>query len=190
MKHGFLRAARAGAIGVVAVALAAGAAPAGDDAPPFTARAGETLARDAAAAWSEDARLVYVENDEPLADAGLAGRWGYLFHSPSLDAVRAYSVRDGKIRTAMNPRFDFEAPPLPGDWIDSGEALAAAEKKGREFREKHAGTVRAMFLVRGILDPEHPDAPTWAVVYDSDSAPGLWVVVDARSGKVVKTWRG
>jgi hypothetical protein len=171
--------------------FAAGSAAAEDAAPPFSARAGEDLARDAAAAWSGDARLVYVENDEPLGDAGLAERWGYLFYSPSLDDVRAYSVRDGKIRTAVNPRFDFEAPPLPGEWIDSGEALAAAEKKqGREFREKHAGSVRAMFLVRGLLDPEHPDVPTWAVVYGSGSAPGLWVVVDAASGKVVKTWRG
>lgn len=187
MKHALPRAAI-----VLAAALAAGAgsARADDVAPPFSARAGEDLARDAASAWSEDARLVYVENDEPVADTGLAERWGYLFHSPSLDAVRAYSVHDGKIRTATNPRFDFEAPPLPGGWIDSGEALAAAEKKGREFRERHAGSVRAMFLVRGILDPERPDAPTWAVVYDSDSAPGLWVVVDAVSGKVVKTWRG
>jgi hypothetical protein len=40
------------------------------------------------------------------------------------------------------------------------------------------------------MDPEHPDVPTWAVVYESDSAPGLWMLVDAGSGEVVKRWRG
>lgn len=184
MKHAFLRTA-------IALALVAGAGPAAaDGAPPFSARGGESLAREAAAAWAADARLVYLENDEPLAPTGEAERWGYLFYSPSLDAVRAYSVRAGKIRTATNPQFDFEAPPLPGEWIDSAEAFAAAEKKGREFREKNAGSVRTMFLVRGLLYPEDPDVPTWAVVYDSATTSGLWVVVDARNGKVVKTWRG
>jgi hypothetical protein len=171
---------------VLAAATAAGA----DDPAPRTARDGESLARDAAVVWADDARLVYVENDEPLADLGTAERWGYLFYSPSRDAARAYSVRDGKIRTATDLGFDFEAPPLPTEWIDSAAALAAAEEKGREFREKHGGAVRAMFLVRGLLYPENPDVPTWAIVYDSSTTSGLWVVVDARSGKVVRTWRG
>jgi hypothetical protein len=44
--------------------------------------------------------------------------------------------------------------------------------------------------VRGILHVDTPDAVTWAVVYEADGLPGLWVVVDAASGKVVRTWRG
>jgi hypothetical protein len=157
----------------------------------FTARDGESLAREAATVWAQDARLVYVENDESLGPLGAAERWGYLFHSPSRDAARAYSVRGGKIRTASDIGFAFEAPPLPGTWIDSAAALEIAEKdKGSEYREKHAGQVKAMFLVRGLLYPEDPDVPTWAVVYGAESASGLWVVVDASSGKVVRTWRG
>ena len=142
------------------------------------------------APWAEDARLIYVENDEGVDAAGSAERWGYLFYSPALDAARAYSVRGEQIRTATDLDFDFAAPPLPGVWIDSAEALAVAEKKGADFREKHGATVTAMFLVRGLLYPEDPDVPTWAVVYGSSSTSGLWVVVDAVSGKVVKTWRG
>ena len=47
-----------------------------------------------------------------------------------------------------------------------------------------------MLLVRGLLHPEKPDRATWAVVYDSPDAPGLWVVIDAETGKVVRKWRG
>ncbi|NNE43969.1 MAG: PepSY domain-containing protein, partial [Gemmatimonadetes bacterium] len=160
------------------------------DALPFTARHGEDLARDGAAAWADDARLIYVENDEGVDALGTAERWGYLFYSPALDAARAYSVRGDEIRTATDLEFDFAAPPLPGEWIDSAQALAAAEEKGAKFREKHGGSVTSMFLVRGLLYPENPDVPTWAVVYGSPTTSGLWVVVDAVSGKVVKTWRG
>lgn len=183
---------RAGIVGVVCAALAGtpGAARAGDPVP-FTARAGEDLAREAALAWTDDAQLVWVENDEPVADGGAAARWGYLFYSPSRDVARGYSVRDGRIREAVDLPFAFPAPPIEGTWVDSADALAAAESKaGAKFRAEKAGELRSMMLVRGILDVKHPDTVTWAVVYASEGAPGLWVVVDAASGKVVRTWRG
>ncbi|MCA9752095.1 MAG: hypothetical protein KC591_07885 [Gemmatimonadetes bacterium] len=161
------------------------------DSHPFSARQGESLARSAAAAWAADAQLVYVENDEALDGGGTAERWGYLFWSEARQEGRAYSVRDGKIRTAADLGFEFPAPPLDSAWIDSGAALAAAdEKKGNAYRTEHGGKLRSMVLVRGLLNPDSPDATTWAVVYESESASGLWVVVDARDGKVVKTWRG
>ena len=180
--------ARAGLIGWML--LAPVATLAGDPAP-FSAREGDGLARSAAEAWAADAQLVYVENDETVTDAGRAGRWGYLFWSPMREEGRAYSVRGGKIRTATDLGFDFPAPPLDSDWIDSAKALAAAdEHKGDDFREKHGGELRAMLLVRGLLHPDDPDATTWAVIYDSETTSGLWIVVDAQTGKVVKTWRG
>ena len=181
--------------GFVAAACAAwasfpGAVRAGDPIP-FSARTGEALAREAALAWTDDAQLVWVENDEPVSDTGAAVRWGYLFYSPSRDQSRAYSVRDGRIRQAKDLPFDFPAPPVEGEWVDSVDALAAAEAKaGAKFRTEQGGRIHAMVLVRGVLDAKHPDAVTWAVVYDSETAPGLWVVVDASSGKVVRTWRG
>jgi hypothetical protein len=177
---------------LVAALGAAGAATAfAGDAQPFTAREGEELARSAAFAWADDAHLVWVENDEDVTDAGVAPRWGYLFYSPARDAARSYSVMGGEIRVARDLPFAFPAPPLEGEWIDSSRALAAAEDEGgARFRRENAGRVRSMLLVRGILHGDAPDAATWAVVYESESVPGLWVVVDASSGKVVRTWRG
>jgi hypothetical protein len=170
--------------------LAAPVARAGDPVP-YSARTGEGLARAAAVAWADDARLVWIESDEAVGAGGDSARWGYLFHSVSRDEGRAYSVRDGKIRVAADLPFDFPAPPLDDAWIDSGRALAIAEEKeGRDFRAEHEGTVRSMLLVRGLLHPEKADATTWAVVYDSPHTSGLWIVIDATSGKVVKTWRG
>ena len=158
---------------------------------PFTARQGEDLARSAAFAWAADANLVWVENDEDVSDGGSASRWGYLFYSASRDQARSYSVVGGEIKVAHDLPFAFPAPPLEGEWIDSSNALAAAEGEGgAEYRRDNAGRVRSMLLVRGILRGEDPNAATWAVVYESEAVPGLWVVVDASSGKVVRTWRG
>ncbi|MBI1795905.1 MAG: hypothetical protein HYR74_02525 [Candidatus Eisenbacteria bacterium] len=161
------------------------------DAAPAQARGGFDLARDAARAWSEDATLTYVENDEPLTGDGAAPRWGYLFYSKALDASRVYSVREGRIVVAENLDIKFEAPPVADPWIDSGAALTAAEQDaGRTFRRDHAGTLTTMLLMRGALESNDPDETTWMLVYASPSAPSLFVVVDAASGKVRRTWRG
>ncbi len=185
---------RGAVIALAAAGLAGGMAtpPAGfaGEKTPFSARDGEDLATAAALAWADDARLVYVENDEAVA-GGEAARWGYLYRSDSRATSRAYSVENGEIRTATDAPFDFDAPPLPADWIDSARALASADEAGgNSYRTEEGGRVRALFLVRGVMDAENPDVPTWAVVYESDVAPGLWLVIDARDGKVVKRWRG
>jgi hypothetical protein len=161
------------------------------DSRPFNPRSGAEIARDAARTWAADARLVYLENDEIVASNGTAVRWGYLFYSEDKGKSRGYSVRDGKILEASDLGFDFEAPPLPDEWVDSGPVLSAAEDKaGRKFRTEHGGRLAAMLLIRGALHEEKPDATTWAVVYTSETAPALVVVIDAAKGKVIKTWRG
>ncbi len=168
------------------------AAPSGAGEPaPFTARTGLEPARDAARTWAADARLVYLENDEDVSTDGTAIRWGYLFYSEDKGRARGYSVRNGKILEAADLGFDFEAPPLPDAWLDSGPVLTAAEEKaGRKFRLEHGGRLTAMLLIRGALHEKKPDATTWAVVYTSETAPALVVVIDAAKGKVIKTWRG
>jgi hypothetical protein len=158
---------------------------------PFAARAGLDLAKDAARSWAQDAALVYLENDEPLDDSGAAGRWGYLFYSPALEKSRVYSLREGKIVVAEFLEMRFAAPPLASDWIDSGAALAAAEKGGgREFREKHAGRLGTMLLMRGAFADDDPDQTTWTLIYTAPGGPSLFIVVDASEGKVRRTWRG
>lgn len=170
--------------------LVTSAAHAGDVAP-YTARSGQALAAEAALAWSDDANLIWVENDEALSDDGSSPRWSYLFYSAHRDAARSYSIRDGKVAVAQDLSFSFPAPPVEGEWIDSSRALAIAESgHGAKFRAEQAGRLRSMLLLRGLLYQEAPDAVTWAIVYESADAPGLWVVIDATSGKVVRTWRG
>jgi len=175
-----------------ALLVALCAAPAHAKAPaPIAARAGLDLARAAASAWSADAELVYVENDEDVDAAGGAARWGYLFVSPSSGRARAWSVRDGRIASAENVEMAFEAPPLPAGWIDSGDALAAADREaGRAFRKGAQGHLSTMLLMRGAFDESDPDRTTWTLVYTAPGAPSLWVVVDAAEGKVRRTWRG
>lgn len=161
------------------------------DKTPAEARSGLSIATDAALAWSADAALVYVENDEDVDASGLATRWGYLFFSPGKGHARVYSVEEWKIVVGEDLTMDLEAPPVHDSWVDSGAALAAAEaKKGTEYRTKHGGTLETMLLMRGAFHAEKPDRTTWTLIYTSDTAPSLFVVVDAETAKVVRTWRG
>jgi hypothetical protein len=176
--------------GLVALLLTAAAPVFAQEALPVSARQGLDQAFDAAHTWSEDAYLIYLENDEPVA-SGNSPRWGYLFHSPARGISRGYSIQDGSIRVASDLMFEFPSPPLPRQWVDSAEAFAKAEDEGgREYCQRTGGSVASMFLVGGLLHPKNPEAPTWAILYESQSEPGLWVVVDAESGKVVRRWRG
>ena len=187
MKNGLFRPMGAALlVAVLAVLPAAAKEP-----PAIAARSGLALARAAAAAWAADAELVYVENDDDVNAEGGAARWGFLFVSPGTGRARAWSVRDGRIAAAENVEMAFEAPPLPDGWIDSGEALAAADREaGRAFRKGAQGHVSSMLLMRGAFDEADPDRTTWTLVYTSPGAPSLWVVVDAAEGKVRRTWRG
>jgi dipeptidyl aminopeptidase/acylaminoacyl peptidase len=171
--------------------LARGTPAAAEERSPSAARAGLNLAQEAALSWASDAALVYLENDEPLDGAGAAGRWGYLFYSPTQEKSRVYSLREGKIVVAEYLEMRFEAPPVTPDWIDSGAALAAAERGGgREFREKHAGRLGTMLLMRGAFADDDPDQTTWTLIYTAPDGPSLFIVVDASEGKVRRTWRG
>jgi len=161
------------------------------DPVPFTARHGLELARDAALTWEPDAQLIYLENDEDVRPDGTAQRWGYLFYSPRVEKARGYSVSNGKIKEASDLGFDFDAPPLHDEWIDSQTALKAAEEKaGRKYRQDFGGRLSTMLLIRGAFYDKKPNETTWGLLYTSDTEPALFVVVDATRGKVVRTWRG
>ncbi len=180
------------ALGIALAAMSpASPVPAADEAPAaFAALAGLDLAREAARTWAADAELVYVESDEALTGDGNAVRWGYLFRSRARDASRGYSVRGGRISEASDLDFDFEAPPIAGPWIDSGKALAAADGAAADYCRRHGGRLATMLLVRGAFNERRPDGTTWTVVYVSDAAPSLLVVVDAAHGEVLRTLKG
>ena len=171
-------------------ALLAGPAVAGEPSPTG-ARAGIADAASAASSWAPDAALVYLENDEELDAAGSARRWGYLYYSPGLAKARGYSVRDGRILVAEDLAMAFEAPPLSGDWIDSGLALEAAEAGGgRAYCRDQQGRLSTMLLTRGAFHDGDPDQTTWTIIYTSPHSASLFVVVDAAAGRVRRTWRG
>jgi hypothetical protein len=185
-----VRALRAAAAGLLALALLAPPAPAGDSVPVH-ARAGLELARDAAVIWSPDAFLIYLENDESLDSHGASLRWGYLFYSPALKKARVYSVREGRIVVAEDLVMKFEAPPVAGQWIDSAAAFrVAADGPARSFCFEHDGRLQTMLLMRGAIQEEQPDRTTWMLVYTAPNIPALFVVLDASDGKVLRTWRG
>lgn len=162
------------------------------DPVPFAASEGLDLVVSAATSWAQDARLVYLENDEDVDQNGRAARWGYLFHSASRKSARGYSVRDGKILEASDLEFEFDnPPPLATHWITSAAALTAAEDKaGRKYCLEQGGRLSTMLLIRGAFYHKEPDLSTWTIVYTSETAPALWVVVSAEDGKVLRTWRG
>jgi len=182
-------------IRILAVLVLLGTAriAAADEAVPFAAHAGVATARAAALSWSPDAALVWVENDEAPGPLGVAGRWSYLYYSATTDQARVYSVRDGRILAAENLDMKFDAPPVADDWIDSGRAFTAAEAaaaQGDASKKAPRGALRAMVLARGTMDAAEPDRTTWTLVYSSPGAPSTFVVVDAASAKVLRTWRG
>ena len=175
---------------VVATLVGSGTAIARDPAP-FSARTGVDIATSAARAWAADAYLVYLENDQDLTTTGAADRWGYLFYSPGRHEARAYSVRDGKILTAEDFTVRMDPPPVATEWMDSEAAFAVAEEKaGAKYRTEHGGASETMLLMRGAFHDRDPDATTWTVIYRAPNTPSLFVVVDAATGKVARTWRG
>lgn len=173
------------------LAFAASPAHARKPAPAAAAHASLAVAAAAAPMWAGDAQLVYLENDEVVDADGAAPRWSYLYYSPSLDASRVYSVRNGRIVVAETLDIKFAAPPLSAAWLDSHEALAIAEKHGGEtFRRESGAHVAHMLLARGTFQPGQADLTTWTIVYEASGAPSLFVVVDAADGHVCRTWRG
>lgn len=178
-----------GAAALLALLLAS-PAPAAER-PAVHARSGLDLARAAAVIWSQDAQLVYLENDEPIDTHGGAARWSYLFHSPALKKSRVYSIRDGKILVAEDFTIKFEAPPIAGEWIDSAEAFTISDEgPARRFCFENAGKAQTMLLMRGAIQENEPDRTTWMLVYTAPNLPALFVILDAKDGTVLRTWRG
>ena len=161
------------------------------DRVPVSARAGLDLADAAARIWSPDASLIYLENDEALDSHGAAPRWGYLYYSPTLEKARVYSVRAGKIVVAEDLQMKFEAPPVAGDWIDSGTAFQLADAgAARRFCFEHDARLETMLLMRGAIQEDDPDQTTWMLVYTAPNVPSLFVVLAAADGRLLRTWRG
>jgi hypothetical protein len=162
-----------GALGLAAVPAAA-----------ETARDGLVLATAAADAWADDARLVWVENDAVVDSTGAAAAWGYLYYSPELHALRSWSVRGGRIVTALDHAVSAAAPGVDAAWLDSGRAAAAAW--GASDLGPGDGRLASLLLARGVFAA----GSTWVGVFESGPGPRLFVVLDACTLDLRKRWRG
>ena len=149
-----------------------------------TARAGLQLAEQAADAWADDARLVWVENDAPLDAAGRAEAWGFLFWSSSQGAMRSWSVRSGKIDAAEDHAVTARAPALEV-WVDSDAVIQGARSRARESCAAGCA-LQSLLLVHGVFDA----GTAWVAVFTTPDGPNLYVVCDAASGRVLRDWRG
>jgi hypothetical protein len=138
----------------------------------------------AADAWADDARLVWVENDAPVDAQGRAAAWGFLFFSPEHGGMRSYSVREGVLDVADDHAVTAPAPVLDA-WVDSSDIVRRAWQRADE--ECEAGcALETLLVVRGVFARE----TTWVAVFQPTSGPRLFVVIDAASGKLIRDWRG
>jgi hypothetical protein len=149
-----------------------------------TARAWLEVAVHAADAWADDAQLVWVENDASLDAEGRAAAWGFLFYAPSLHAMRSYSVQDGALVQAQDQKVSIAAPVI-GTWIDSDVPTRQAWRRAVDTWGEGV-RLESLLLVRGVFAPE--DA--WVAVFARDEGARLFVVCDAKSGDVLRAWRG
>jgi hypothetical protein len=138
MNRNFAKCAGLGAALALTALVWPGTATRAGNHPAYSALAGLDVARDAARTWSTDARLVYLENDEPVADDGTAVRWGYLFQSASRGKARGYSVRDGKILEAFDLGFDLDAPAACPP-LDAARPHGAAQIRDRRDQRHGPG---------------------------------------------------
>ena len=166
------------------VAQFAVSAGAGEAQQARTARGCLDVALAAADAWAEDARLVWVENDAPVDEAGRAAAWGFLFYSPARGTMRSYSVQGEALRLAEDHAVTAPAPGL-AEWLDSSAVVRKAWDRAREHAPAGC-TLESLLLVRGVFAPE----AAWVAVFARGDSPRLYVVCDARSGDVLRDWRG
>ncbi len=152
--------------------------------PKVTARSGLGLAEQAADAWADDARLVWVENDAPVDDTGRAGAWGYLFWSPAKGSMRSWSVRDGKLDVAEDHSVTAPARGLDS-WVDSDAIVAGARSRALDAYESGC-TLDSLLLVHGVFDK----GAAWVAVFSTPDGPSIYVVCDAASGRILRDWRG
>ena len=153
-------------------------------APTSTARAGLALVEQAADAWADDARLVWLENDAPLDAEGRAAAWGFLFWSPARGAMRSWSVRDGRLAIAEDHSVTAPAPAVEA-WIDSDAIVQRVQSRALESCASGC-SLETLLLVHGVFDK----GTAWVAVFSTPEGPSLYVVCDAASGRVLRDWRG
>ncbi|MDZ7391468.1 MAG: T9SS type A sorting domain-containing protein [candidate division KSB1 bacterium] len=125
--------------------------------------------------WSED-----------VDSSGACAAWAYVFSRPGPDSGLVLVSADGMVVAELQVFASPSVAHLPLPWMDSREALRAAEHAGgRSFRERYPGATCTAVLGRGWL-AALPGRAAWVVTY---TAPGqsesLEIVLDAANGELL-----
>lgn len=107
----------------------------------LTARARVNQVKTQALAIANDAQLIFVRANSS-DETGKSSRWYYVFHSADLDSLFEVHVINGKIfipEFRGVPWINVAMNPLPDQWMNSDEAVLAAEVSGgKEFRQDYS----------------------------------------------------
>jgi hypothetical protein len=115
-----------------------------------------------ARAWSSDASLAYVENDDSLAVDGSSRRWTFVFHAPERGESRAFTFGDSGRVTSFALPFAFDPPAVEDGWIEPSALLPGFAWAEGPARPAVAGAHVAV-LSRGLLPGRDGNVTTWYV---------------------------
>lgn len=138
-----------------------------------TAQAGRAQAQNSALSWKADAALVQISTQSGSM-IGIGETWSFLFHSPQAQMCYEVDVKDGNVdqtREVSSSLIDA----VEGDFIDSDQAIAEAQKKGMK------GKNRAMMTLQIMLQGTKSQGAYWNIV--SDRAEGRSTLIHAKTGK-------
>ncbi len=154
---------------------------------PRTARLALGPAQTRAQSWGTRTGLAGVLSWADSVDsAGICCAWAFVFSRPGSDSALVLVSGDSMV-TATFHAGGMPCPAhLPETWIDSRQALQAAEEAGgREFRREYADARCGAALGRGWL-ASFPDRAVWTVTYMAPGqAESLEILVDGTSGELL-----
>ncbi len=103
-----------------------------------TAQTNRNAMEQSAQAWASDAVLVALNSDH-IAPDGQSFGWSFTFYSPSMQKYQQFfTFADAIITETGEDDHDFGTLALPENWIDSDDAVSAAEANGgSDFRTNY-----------------------------------------------------
>lgn len=133
--------------------------------------------------WAGDAGLFSIASLGTIDETGKSSAWSFEFISYDRGKKRLYHACDDSIFTNRSTGVIGGWRPMVsyGGWIDSEEAVAAAEANGgSDFRNEHPLTSASAAMRRSVVLPfnEH----LWTVEYDDLYGEKLSVLIGAESG--------
>ncbi len=153
---------------------------------PTTAKQNMAASMQSAVNFAADAMLVQVSTVLPDVNMqGMSALWSYTYYSPSQQLFRRFIVTNGIVVTSGAPDENPPKQPLPANWLDSREAIMAAEASMMNLRSDSVGTFVQAELRRGLF-PSDGQRAVWAFTYAPVSG-GMthMVYIDAQTGSAV-----